>query len=211
MSDIETLMWRVYGYVRERGVPVHEGGASVAQALYLRELARMSKSRVVAEIGFNVGFSSLAFLESSPDARVVSFELDNRRSVELAKEFIDANYPGRHDLVVGNSVETLPRYLETMREAADLVFIDGGHDYEVAAADTRNARRIAKAGAIVVTDDLIPWYPWGVGPYQAWQEAVDLGLIEPVEYYVDGVAVAEVTEPGDRAWGVGRFLGDPTA
>jgi len=34
-------------------------------------------------------------------------------------------------------------------------------------------------------DDLTPWLAWGVGPAKAWYEAVDDGLIEPFEYFVD--------------------------
>jgi predicted O-methyltransferase YrrM len=205
MSEIERLMWDVYGHVRDNGARIYEGGASVAEATYLQELALSSKAVAVAEIGFNVGFSSIAFLEGSPDICVVSFELDRRRAVELAKEFVDERYPGRHELVIGNSVETVPGYAEQNARRFDLVFVDGGHEYDIATADIHNASRIAKPGALIVVDDLIPWYPWGVGPYQAWQEAVASGLIEVVESVVDGRVVDVIEEPGDRAWATGRF------
>ncbi|WP_130345929.1 O-methyltransferase [Herbihabitans rhizosphaerae] len=201
-------MWSIYHHVRDNGGQVFEGGSSVEQATYLREFARRSGAKVIAEIGFNVGFSSLAFLEGSPDTRVVSFELDARRSVQLAKEFIDTRYPGRHELVVGDSTETVAGYAGA---PCDLVFVDGGHTYEIAAADIRNARRIARHGGLVVVDDLIPWYPWGIGPHRAWQEAIELGLIEPTEYLVDGRVVDEIAAPGGRAWGAGRFLGHPAS
>lgn len=201
-STIEKLMWEIYEYVKQRHAPVYEGGATVAEAVYLQELARKTDAQVVAEIGFNVGFSALAFLEGLPEVEVVSFEIDRRLSVDLAKEFIDARYPGRHELVVGNSMEAVPSYTGA---PPDLVFVDGGHDYEVALADIENSRKIAKPGAIVVVDDLVPWHPWGVGPHEAWHQAVKRGLIEPIEYLVEGVVVDEIKEPGDRAWAAGRF------
>jgi predicted O-methyltransferase YrrM len=211
-KELSALMWKVYDHVRDGGGVMYEGGASVAEATYLRNIAESSKSLSIAEIGFNVGFSSIAFLESSPDSTVVSFELDRRRGVELAKDFVDARYPGRHEMIIGSSLDTVPEFAGTRDDKFDLLFVDGGHDYEIAAADIRNVIKIAKSGAIVIVDDLTPWFPWGAGPAQAWYEAVDLGLIEPFEYYVDGKQVDAIVPPGDgqevpgRAWAAGRFL-----
>ena len=197
-------MWEVYDHVRENGARVYEGGASADEALYLRNLARLTGARTIAEIGFNVGFSSIAFLESDPEVTVVSFELDRRHAVEMAKSFVDDRYPGRHELVIGNSLQTVPAYAEGKSGAFDLIFVDGGHEYEVAAADIRNARKLARPGGILVVDDLTPWHPWGAGPAQAWYEAIDEGLITPLESFVDGKIVDKITEPGDRAWAAGR-------
>jgi predicted O-methyltransferase YrrM len=201
MSRLEHLMWEVYDHVRDHGARIYEGGASVAEATYLQELTRASGAIAIAEIGFNIAFSSIAFLEASPHSTVVSFELDRRRAVELAKEFVDERYPGRHELVIGDSRETVPRH----KGRFDLVFVDGGHEYEIAAADIANLARLARPGGLIVVDDLVPWYPWGEGPYRAWQEAVQSGLIEPVESVVDGQVVDVIAEPGDRAWATGRF------
>jgi predicted O-methyltransferase YrrM len=205
MTELERLMWEVYEYVRAGSARIYEGGASVAEATYLRDLAVSANAVHVAEVGFNVGFSSIAFLESSPAVEVVSFELDRRPAVELAKQFIDQRYPGRHHLVIGNSVETVPSYTEDHGSPFDLVFVDGGHEYETARADIANAVRIAKPGALIVVDDVIPWQPWGAGPHQAWQEAIAGRLVEPVELIVDGRVVEVIEEPGDRAWATGRI------
>ena len=202
MGRLERLMWEVYDHVRGNSARIDEGGASVAEATYLEDLARKSEATRIAEIGFNIGFSSIAFLESSPRTSVVSFELDRRPAVELAKGFVDARYPGRHELIIGDSRQTVPRH---ERGDFDLVFVDGGHEYEIAAADLANAARLARPGGLVVVDDLVPWHPWGVGPYRAWQEALADGLIEPIESVVDGRVVDVIEEPGDRAWAAGRF------
>jgi predicted O-methyltransferase YrrM len=205
MTELERLMWEVYGYVRDGGARIYEGGASVEEATYLRDLTVSAKAVRVAEIGFNVGFSSIAFLSAAPEVEVVSFELDQRPAVELAKRFVDERYPDRHEIIIGNSVDTVPAYAESHKVPFDLVFVDGGHEYDTARADIANARRIAKPGALIVVDDVIPWYPWGVGPHQAWREALASGLIEPVESVVDGLVVDVIEEPGDRAWVTGRF------
>jgi predicted O-methyltransferase YrrM len=108
-------------------------------------------------------------------------------------------------MIIGNSVETVPAHAESHGAPYDLVFVDGGHEYETARADIANGARIAKSGALIVVDDVIPWYPWGVGPHQAWQQAVDSGLVEPLESIVDGRVVDVIEEPGDRAWVTGRI------
>jgi predicted O-methyltransferase YrrM len=199
------LMWDVYYHVTGGGAQIYEGGASSVEATYLQQLSHRSGSVTVAEIGFNIGFSSIAFLESTPETTVVSFELDRRPAVELAKDFIDEQYPGRHELVIGDSRGTVPQYADARGGGFDFVFVDGGHEYEVAMADIQNARRLAKPNGWVVIDDVIPWFPWGVGPYRAWQEAIANGLIKPVESFVDGHRVDVIEQPGDRAWATGRF------
>lgn len=206
-NPLEALMGHIYSHVRENGAAIFEGGASPVEAESLRELAASAGAARIAEIGFNVGFSALAFLESSPRACVVSFELNERRAVLLAKAFIDERYPGRHELVIGDSLDTLPRYADEHPHAFDLVFVDGGHSKEIADSDIRHACRLARPAALVVVDDVIPWFPWGAGPYAAWNEAVGAGLLEPVELRLDGKLVAELVEPGGRAWAVGRTPG----
>jgi hypothetical protein len=207
-AGLELVIKQMFNHVMQAEAGIYEGGASLAQISHLRDVARRSDSTWIAEVGFNVGYSTLAFLESSPETKVVSFELDLRPCVKLAKEFIDERYPGRHELVVGDSQVTVPEFADAERagpQGFDLVFIDGSHLYNVAANDIANTSRIAAYRATVVVDDLTPWYLWGAGPTRAWHEAVDAGRIEPLEYLVDGRLVDHIEGPADRAWAVGRF------
>jgi predicted O-methyltransferase YrrM len=208
-GDLGSTMKEMFRHVQQAQAGLYEGVTSAAQVAHLSSVAKHFGATRIAEIGFNIGYSAIGFLESSPHARVVSFELDSRPCVELAKEFIDSRYPGRHQLVIGDSVSTLPDYAHTLDEGCatfDLVFVDGSHEYKTATADIRNSRRIATPGAIVIMDDLTPWYIWGEGPTQAWHESVAAGIIEPLEYRVDGQVVDAIEGPADRAWAVGRFL-----
>lgn len=207
-AGLELVIKQAFRHVMQAEAGIYEGGASLAQISHLRDVARRSDSTWIAEIGFNVGYSTIGFLESSPETKVVSFELDLRPCVKLAKEFIDERYPGRHELVIGDSQVTVPEFADADRSGPigfDLVFIDGSHMYEVAANDIDNIRRIAAHRATVVMDDLTPWYLWGAGPTRAWHEAVEAGKIEPLEYIVDGRIVSHIEGPADRAWAVGRF------
>lgn len=210
VDPLEALMGDIYSHVRENGGAIYEGGTSPVEARSLCELAASVGASRIAEIGFNVGFSALAFLESSADAGVVSFELNKRRAVLLAKEFVDERYPDRHELVIGDSLDTVAHYADEHPHSFDLVFVDGGHSKEIADSDIRHACRLARPRGLVVVDDVIPWLKWGAGPYAAWNDAVAAGLLEPVELRLDGRLVTEIVEPGNHAWAVGRTPGSPS-
>jgi predicted O-methyltransferase YrrM len=196
-------------FLEGRGLLTVEGSSSAEQQDYLRRLVRRSKALTVAEIGFNAGFSSMAFLSASEDVRVVSFDIGCHEVVGPAKEFVDAQYPGRHELVVGNSAWSVPAYQAHHPEACfDIVFIDGGHDYEEAKQDISNMKALSHPGTSVVIDDLTPWYWWGEGPTRAWTEAISQGLIAPVEMVKDGQSVYDIEPPGERSWGLGHYRFD---
>ena len=106
-------MDEVISFLEARGHLPTEGSSSPEQQNYLRNLVTQSGARLVGEIGFNAGLSSLAFLSASPDVQVVSFDIGCHDVVGHAKEFVDAQYPGRHELIIGDSALSVPKYLES--------------------------------------------------------------------------------------------------
>jgi predicted O-methyltransferase YrrM len=205
-SRINSLMEDIFRHAQDHGNALDDGISCLAQVLYLMYLARALKAISIAEIGFNIGFSSIAFLESSPQAKVTSFEINTEASVKSAKEFIDSHYPDRHHLIYGDSTQTVPAFqVPRTTDGFDLIFIDGGHEYSCAKADITNARRLAKPGATLVVDDLTPWFKWGIGPATAWEEAVRDEIVTPLEYVSDALAVSRIQGPAERAWAVGQY------
>jgi len=185
-----------------------EGFLRLEQANYLHGLIVSNPSvRSVLEIGFNAGHSSYVFLEARPDVRVVSFDLGEHSYVSAAKDFIDKKFPGRHELVLGDSTVTVPRYRAENHEARfDLAFVDGGHEYEVASADLRNCRMLMARDSLVVMDDLLGWKTWGIGPAKAWAEVCSEGLVTAIELVQDGQPVESVRrKAATAAWGLGRY------
>jgi predicted O-methyltransferase YrrM len=185
-----------------------EGFLRSEQASYLQGLVASNPSiRLILEIGFNAGHSSYVFLGARPDVRVVSFDLGEHSYVSAAKDFIDKKFPGRHELVLGDSTITVPRYrAEHPHADFDLAFVDGGHDYEVAAADLRNCQALVAQDGLVIMDDLLDWRSWGVGPARAWAEACTAGLVTALQLVQDGQAVASVRrKAATAAWGLGRY------
>lgn len=190
-----------------RGRPPTEGSTSTEELLYLANLVERTGARLIGEIGFNAGFSSFAFLSAHPDTTVVSFDLGEHAYSRTAKKLIDKKFPGRHTLINGDSTKTVPDYHSKHPDLKfDLVFIDGGHDYEVAKADVANMRLFCGEKTAVVMDDLTPWLSWGEGPYRAWSEALSAGMIRQEEMFKDGHRVEVMEPPGKRSWALGNYL-----
>ena len=146
----------------------------------IRQLAQSSNAKRLMEIGFNAGHSAHALLNACPEATLVSFDIGEHGYGRIGKEFIDATYPGRHTLVIGDSRETIPRSDE---EKVDFLFIDGGHTVDVACADIKNCKRLCGPDTVVVIDDVVTnnkaWEAeWSRGPTAAWEAAQVFGLIK---------------------------------
>jgi predicted O-methyltransferase YrrM len=136
----------------------------------------------VMEIGFNGGHSSEIFLQNNPDLTVLSFDLGKYNYVALGKEFIDTTYPNRHTLIVGDSTKTIPVYLQNNKDAKfDVIFIDGGHEYEISKKDLENCFHLAHKDTIVILDDTIftpGWeQEWTHGPTRNWIEYIQQNKI----------------------------------
>lgn len=166
-----------------------EGSISEQEMHFLSELVESKPGPIkVAETGFDCGRSAWALLEGNPEATVTSFCLMEFGGEKIVKEIIDEHFPGRHTLVIGDSKETVP----AQNEDFDLVFIDGGHDYETAMADLKN---FAKPGRMVMFDDIVE-ASWAQDCVRAWREATaeDGFIDEKLE-----------TRDGPHGWSVGVY------
>lgn len=132
-----------------------EGGSSHPEFEYLVNLAQNLKpGAVVCQTGFNYGSSAYAFLCGGV-AKVLSWDLGptNHNYVTEANELIATQFPGKHELIIGNSIETLQGVSTKISERCDMIFIDGGHTFDVAQSDIANFQSVAKPGALLVVDD----------------------------------------------------------
>jgi len=146
----------------------------------------------VVEIGFNAGHSAEIFLQNNNGLILTSFDLGSHDYVSTAKEYIDDTYPQRHNLILGDSRITIPIYLENNKHIKfDIIFIDGGHEYEIAKSDMENCFHLAHNDTIVILDDTMftkEVQSYNIGPTQTWIEyiqqnkIVELGRID----YCDG-------------------------
>jgi predicted O-methyltransferase YrrM len=185
-----------------------DGTTSATVLSFLAGVASDPKVKLVGEIGFNGGFSSYAFLSANPEASVYSFDLCQFEYSVPAKQHIDSLFPGRHKLITGDSTTTVPEFGRTSPGTNfDLIFVDGGHSYDIARQDLRNMQSMATSETTLIVDDLTPWKPWGQGPTRAWQEALKTGLVIQELIVQDGIVVttAESSSMRSRVWAVGRY------
>lgn len=174
-------------YYEAKKVHVDEGhcGQLSGQQQSLRDIIASGEVTTVMEIGFNGGHSSELFLSLDDRISVVSFDIGLHEYVEIGKEFIDLKYPGRHHLVLGDSVETVVEYAKNNKNTKfDLIFIDGDHSYKTAKTDLVNCRKLAHKDTIVIMDDTMTelgqMQQWNIGPNIAWMEGQKEGFVEPL-------------------------------
>lgn len=135
----------------------------------------------VMEIGFNAGHSAEIFLRSGV-ASLTSFDIGLHSYVEHGKKFIDEKYPNKHQLILGDSTKTVPEFIKNNPTTKfDVIFIDGGHDYEIAKADMENCFHLAHKDTIIVMDDTMYIHHWAaghtIGPTRTWIEYLQKGKI----------------------------------
>jgi predicted O-methyltransferase YrrM len=165
------------------GISISEGSISAKEADYLASLVKCidSPSPLIVQTGLGLGWSAWAFLSANPLCRVVSFDLGAHLAIAQVADVLARAFPDRHSLIVGDSKISVPRNAHRF-EGANIAFVDGGHDYETAAADLRN---LAKPGRVVVIDDCVE-AAWAAGVTRAWDEALKRGQIVETGVYRDG-------------------------
>ncbi len=182
MSDYENLD----DYFKKNNIKVIEGNTSQVkeQQDKLVEILKKYNIKNILEIGFNGGHSSELFLNNS-DANVTSFDLGEHDYVKEGKKYIDMKFPNRHILITGDSTKTIPEYISKNKDKVfDMLFIDGGHTYEIATKDLENCKKLANENSIVIMDDTVDekdFLKCFQGPTKAWKDGIKNNLIKNIE------------------------------
>ena len=181
---------------RAAGIVATEGHATRNQMEWLQDVVIKSKCNTVFEIGFNAGHSAAAFLSGSLVPFVVSMDLGAHDYVVPAKNWIDKTFPGRHLLLVGDSVSNLPTMLKVMKGfSPDLIFLDGGHDAPIPAKDLECCLRLARPDTLIVIDDVVPHH---TGVMSAINDALKAHTLHLIASYKEGDV---------RGWAVFKKVG----
>ena len=173
------------------------------QAADLEDVCKKYAKKSMMEIGFNAGHSADIFLSTSPTLQLLSFDLGLHDYSRAAKDYISATYPNRHAIIYGDSRRTIPDYIDNnqtnITPPFDLIFIDGGQDYETAHTDLTNCRNLADENTVVIMDDTYfssdPHPQYNTAPGRAWTDYVKQGQAVEIARYDYG------------RWGRGMCLG----
>jgi predicted O-methyltransferase YrrM len=199
-------------YLQSKNTQIVEGYSQQIPQQIIDLIAISKYSKNAMEIGFNAGHSAEVFLSNNPEMHLTSFDIGDHIYVKYAKEYIDYKYPGRHTLILGNSTQTIPKYIsENPGKIFDFIFVDGGHQYPVPAIDLDSCAKLSNKDTVVAIDDIINngrlVTHWTVGPTLAWRERVDAGKIVQHHYneYMTGRGMSwgKYVQPDlqtDRNW-----------
>lgn len=135
-----------------RGIPV----ADEETLNFLLLTLEMYKPERILEIGTAVGLSGIAMLQTLPNAKLTTIELEEERYEEAKRNFTEFGVETRVNAYLGDAGEILAM----MDGQFDFVFLDGPKaQYEKYLFDLK---RLMKKGAVLFSDDVL-LYGWVSG------------------------------------------------
>lgn len=177
-------------------LPREPGMLPLTELVVLAALCKYLQPKRALEIGTHKGSSALAMaMHTPPEAEIFTLDLpswDATTMYPVDNGEITGKPFSIGDLYRGTAYEKKIRQLygdsagfdfEALRNAIDLVFIDGSHTYENVKIDTQNAWEVLRRGGVIIWDDYHP--EWGPGVMRVLHEITD----RPV-YHIAGTRLA---------------------
>jgi len=123
---------------------------------FLKELAQsLSDNPVVVNIGAGAGTSGLALMESRPDLRLITIDIQYENSpfgciFAEQKLMTENGHSKRYKNILGRSQQIGH---EWKQGSVDMVFVDGGHKYDECSGDILAWLPNIKSGGIIAVHD----------------------------------------------------------
>lgn len=115
------------------------------RALKMIDVAKHSSSEPVTYVGFDL-------FEGLTD-EMYKYEISKKPPTKKQVEDLLNTTGANIKLVKGNTLETLPNYLETNDTKFDFIFIDGGHHVETVKSDWQCVSKLMHKDTVVIFDD----------------------------------------------------------
>jgi predicted O-methyltransferase YrrM len=140
----------------------HGWSLGSGEQLLLQVLIRARGCHTAFEIGtFNGGTTRLIAETLPEDGKVWTMDLppdefdatqapDDFSGMQVGAAYRNSAAAGKITQIIGNSLEY---DFSAYEEVADLVLVDGGHEYMNGLADTRTALRLVRSGGLILWDD----------------------------------------------------------
>ena len=177
-------------------------------------VAKADEPLTLCDVGFGAGHASLLWLLATAPAagrpaaaaeapavggRVFAFDTGLLRHTVPAHDVLDATFPGRLALMLGDSQTSAPQLTSYYPDArCDVVWLDGASTHAGTAADLRAFARLARGPDHVV---VLASASTGSEARRAWAEAEARG-----ELAWEATLLADSSRPDGDAVAVGRFV-----
>jgi hypothetical protein len=125
--------------------------------LLWKQIKNLTKFKNLIEIGFNVGHSSTIILSMFDDVNITSFDINRNERTTQGADKVKEKFGQRHQFFAYNTLN-LRQDLNNKKFSflpADLIFIDGGHTFDVALNDIMIAKE-NNIRYVLVDDSNIP-------------------------------------------------------
>ena len=151
------------------------------QNLRRKEFLKDPQVKNILEIGFGAGYLSELLLEANSEIKIVSFDRGDKPYTQKAKEYIDTTFPGRHTLILGNTVDKLAEFIrDNCGVKFDLIYYDDRDDYGFVKPNLDAAFQVAHENTLIIANNARSVQPQHLSHlylHQAWHEVVAEGKI----------------------------------
>jgi predicted O-methyltransferase YrrM len=176
----------------------NEGYMSNEQSKQFQDrLALHPNIESIMEIGLNGGHSADNFFRTCKNLKkFVSFDINMHAYTPVAVEYFRRTYKEIFEFVQGDSTVTVPNYAQQSPDTKfDLIYIDGGHSYEICYIDLLNCKKLAHPKTLVWIDDFnAPNIAWAIRDLQ------NIGVLELLDVH------SSWGPDGMRVWAELRYL-----
>jgi len=174
--------------------PTMVGSMTLLEGAILASLVKLADARSIFEFGTYMGSTSVLFaMNAHTDAKIVTLDIDpaELKSINSASDDAEESVVVDDMLRTHRTNEGAPCILKApmniqkkitqltqnsmtvnvdeqdLAQKYDMIFVDGGHDYETAACDSRNAFKMLQG------DGVIAWHDYGSPLYSDVTRLVD--------------------------------------
>ncbi|MDD4599774.1 Protein-L-isoaspartate O-methyltransferase [bioreactor metagenome] len=116
MSTVDSLLNEMEEYARINKVPIITGEG----AKLLIETVNLHQPKSILEIGTAIGYSTILIGANSPDAKIITIEIDEDRAIKANSFLVQAGISNRVEIMVGDAAQVIPQITTKF----DMVFID---------------------------------------------------------------------------------------
>jgi predicted O-methyltransferase YrrM len=183
---MNSATWVAEKFMNRSGIFNSMGGifSVEAEVKYYYRLANLPEVNIICDIGFNAGHSAITFLQSNPNATVISFDIVKLPWTQNSVEYVKSLYGNRFHFIKGDSAQL-------MRAAAsnttimnnlkcDLLSVDGNHGK--AWDDISLGFFVSRPFAYVVVDDYASHM---TKILRDWNRAIEKKIIEEIDCHKD--------------------------